>query len=183
MFSLVRRFQITGATQAEVIEASPADDILPNAADRWVRCITINAPSTVVYRWLCQLTVAPYSFDFIDFRGRHSPNCLIDGAEKLQIGQHFLIFSIREYEAGRFIAGISRPEFKRAYGTLSVSYVVHDVGTNATRLRANACVLGDTSAPRRVLLALGDSIMAGQQLRRIRKLAERSFAREGKDRE
>ena len=169
----------TRATPDEIAAPSPADDMVPADCDRWVRCITINAPHPRVYRWLCQLTVAPYSFDAIDFPGRRSPRELTPGAERLRIGQHFLIFEVTGFVPDSYIAGCSRPEFDRAYGRIAVSYSVKPLDSHTTRLRANACVqhsengTGETGIGiRRLVLAAGDKVMAGRQLRTLRARAE-----------
>ncbi len=173
---VARWFQRTGATDEEIHALSHADALMPAAADRWVRCITISAPVSVVYRWLCQLTLAPYSFDFIDFRGRKSPERLIPGAENLRIGQNFLIFTLTSFETNRYIAGVSRPEFHTRYGRISVSYEIRELTPTKTRLQANACIEDGHSPLRRALLAAGDKIMAGRQLLRLKKLAEKTNA-------
>lgn len=166
----------TRATAAEVARRSPADTLMPGDCDRWVRCITIDAPHQVVYRWLCQLTVAPYSFDAIDFLGRRSPDTLTPGAERLRTGQHFLIFAITSFALDGYIAGLSRPEFDGVYGRIAVSYLVDPLDGRTTRLRANACLARSTSGIgiRRLALAAGDKIMAGRQLRVLKARAEAS---------
>lgn len=169
--------RLTHATAADVAASSPADDLIPSAADRWVRCIDVEAPPDHVYRWLCQLTVAPYSFDIIDNLGRRSPGELTPGAENLTIGQNFLIFAITSFEPGRYLAGMSRPEFTRRYGEISVSYQALPRGATGTRLRANACLAPSTGIVRRTALAAGDKIMAGRQLRNLKRLAESSLPR------
>ncbi len=171
---VARWFQLSGATAEEIRAVSPADELMPKAVDRWVRCITISAPTNVVYQWLCQLTLVPYSFDFIDFPGRKSPNRLVPGAENLRIGQDFLIFTLTDFEKDRYIAGVSRPEFHARYGRISVSYEIRELKPTQTRLQANACLADDQPPLRRALLAAGDRIMAGRQLRRLKKLAEKT---------
>ena len=164
----------TRATADEVAAHSPADDLMRADCDRWVRCITVNVPHQTVYRWLCQLTVAPYSIDAIDFPGRRSPRVLIPGAERLRIGQHFLIFAITSFAPDGYIAGLSRPEFDRVYGRIAVSYSVDPLDDRTTRLRANACVARPISGigVRHLALAAGDKIMAGRQLRVLKARAE-----------
>lgn len=171
---LPRFLRHTRATPSEIAQRSAADDLLPGDGDRWVRCITIDAPPEYVYRWLCQLTVAPYSFDAVDFAGRRSPRTLTPGAERLRIGQEFLIFAITGFADGAYIAGLSRPEFDSRYGRIAVSYTVSDDGRGGTRLRANACVARTARGIglRRLALAAGDKIMAGRQLRVLRARAE-----------
>lgn len=162
----------TRAAAADIDAGSPADELMPDAADRWVRCVDIAAPPGLVYRWLCQLTVAPYSFDWIDNLGRRSPPTLTPGAYDLTIGQPFLIFAITGFLPGVWIAGRSRPEFRRAYGDIAVSYQALPREGGACRLRANACLAPTIHPVMRLALAAGDRLMAGRQLRNLKKLAE-----------
>ncbi|MFT4246350.1 MAG: hypothetical protein QM571_07590 [Micrococcaceae bacterium] len=164
----------TRATQSEIATSSPADDLMPENSERSIRCITIAASTSTVYRWLCQLTLAPYSFDTIDFLGRRSPRKLVPGAGKIKIGQNFLIFSITDFKKDSYIAGISRPEFARIYGDLAVSYTVIALENGNTRLRANLCVANRNKGFGlfKLFLAAGDKIMAGRQLRVLKACAE-----------
>lgn len=170
----LRALRFTNATCDEVRRQSPADDLMPEAADRRVRCIYIDASSSHVYRWLCQLTVAPYSYDWIDNRGRRSPTTLTAGADRLAVGQPFLIFAITSFRPNRFIAGRSRPEFHRVYGDITVSYQVFPCANGSTRLQANACLAPSVNAIIRTALAAGDKIMSGRQLAKLKQLAEQS---------
>lgn len=63
------------------------DEILPEPGAVWFRAVTVNAPRTVVFRWLCQMKIAPYSYDLLDNLGRRSPRRLTPGTERLEIGQ------------------------------------------------------------------------------------------------
>lgn len=65
-----RFLRCTNAAAEDISRWAPADELMPDAADRWIRCIDINAPAPHVYRWLCQLTVAPHSYGWIDNLGR-----------------------------------------------------------------------------------------------------------------
>ena len=59
--------------------------------------MTVNAPPSVVFRWLCQLKLAPYSYDLIDNRGRRSPNHLVPGVDHLVVGERVLIFELASF--------------------------------------------------------------------------------------
>ena len=63
----------------------------------------MRAPAEVVYRWLCQLRVAPYSYDWIDNRGRRSPRELTPGLEQLAEGQTVMIFRLVSFAWGRHL--------------------------------------------------------------------------------
>jgi hypothetical protein len=69
-FSLVRAaIPSWGATQAELGEALPGDEILPQAPSAWVNAVTINAAPAAVWPWLIQMGDSRggfYSFMFIE---------------------------------------------------------------------------------------------------------------------
>lgn len=173
-YTAPRFLRCTNAAVEDIHRFSPADELMPDAADRWVRCIDVSAPTHHVYRWLCQLTVAPYSYDWIDNLGRRSPTDLTAGAEQLALGQPFLIFSITTFQPGHHITGRSRPEFHRVYGDIAVSYQVIRLSEDTTRLQANACLARSTNPIIRIALAAGDKVMAGRQLAKLKILAEQS---------
>ena len=166
-----------GVDAAEMAAAYPCDEVAPDPAEVWFRAMSVRAPRSTVFRWLCQLKVAPYSYDWLDNRGRRSPSELTPGAERLERGQRFLVFEIVDFEPNKHISGRVRPAFERLYGPLAVTYAVKPLGDRRCRLIAKlaAGTAGSSFADRvrRRLLPWGDLIMARKQLRTLKELAER----------
>ncbi len=79
--------EVWGVTAEEMAAVYRCDEILPEPGAVWFRAVTVKAPRTVLFRWLCQLTVAPYSYDVLDNFGRRSPRKLTPGTEQLQVGR------------------------------------------------------------------------------------------------
>ena len=79
-----------GSTAKERAMTLPCDHLLPDAKQVVHRAVDVDAPPEAVFRWLCQLKVAPYSYDLIDNLGRRSPRELTPGAEELREGQRFM---------------------------------------------------------------------------------------------
>jgi hypothetical protein len=93
-----------GSTPEERELDLPCDALLPDAQIVVHRAVDIDAPPAVVFRWLCQLKVAPYSYDLIDNFGRRSPRELTPGAEHLERGQRVMtIFRLVDFETDRQI--------------------------------------------------------------------------------
>ncbi|MFI4991413.1 MAG: hypothetical protein ACHQHO_10940 [Solirubrobacterales bacterium] len=145
------------------------DELLPAAPVRLHRAVSIDAPPAVVFRWLCQLKRAPYSYDLIDNFARRSPRELTPGAERLAIGQRFMtIFALASFVPDEQIT-------LRSHRT-AVTYVVIPT-ERSTRMLARVLFdppggrLGAASIGR--ALALGDLLMMRKQLLTLKALAER----------
>src|SRR4029077_18564030 len=90
-----------GSTASERARAFPCDGVLPHASFDLYRAVTVEAPASRVFRWLCQLRVAPYSYDLLDNWGRRSPRELTPGADDLAVGQKIMtIFTLVSFEIG-----------------------------------------------------------------------------------
>jgi hypothetical protein len=164
-----------GATEREREMALACDALLATAPLRLHRAVTVEAASQLVFRWLCQLKHAPYSYDLLDNLGRRSPRELTPGAERLAVGQRFMsIFALASYAPGEHIT-------LRARRT-AVTYAVLGQG-NATRLVARVLFVPPGGRLPGALigraLAVGDLLMMRKQLLTLKALAERDAARGG----
>src|SRR4051794_32101976 len=65
---------------------------------QYFRAADINAPSHLVYQWLLQMRVAPYSYDKLDNGGRVSPQVLPQIVTPLEKNQKIMtIFNVVEF--------------------------------------------------------------------------------------
>ncbi len=127
-----------------------------------------------MFRWLCQLKVAPYSYDWIDNLGRRSPRDLTPGVERLEVGQPFLIGHIVEFEQDRHITSLVRDGLVPVFGPLAITYEVRPRGPASSRLVVKLAA-GASNAwerARRTALAWGDLVMMRKQLLTLKALAE-----------
>lgn len=161
-----------GATPAEQTEPLPCDPLLPGASSRLHRAVSVRAPVELVYRWVCQLSVAPYSYDWIDNRGRRSPRELTPGADALRVGQRFMvILHLAAFERNAHLTLVNR--------RTAVTYATRATPGGSRLLarmlfappggRVGAAVLGTS-------LAVGDLVMMRRQLLTLKQLAERDAA-------
>lgn len=116
-----------GASADERSREFPCDHLCSSAEAAHFRAVTIEASADRVFRWVCQLRVAPYSYDWIDNRGRRSPQELTPGAERLAIGQTVMqIFELKHFVQGRSVTVVNRRRggMRQRFGEVWVSYVV-----------------------------------------------------------
>jgi hypothetical protein len=157
-----------GATADERAMALACDRMLEAAPVRLHRAVSVDAGASTVFRWLCQLKLAPYSYDLLDNLGRRSPRELTPGVEQLELGQRFMtIFSLASFAQDEQIT-------LRARRT-AVTYAVLP-GKGPTRLLARVLFAppGGPAGSRLTghALAIGDLVMMRKQLLTLKALAE-----------
>jgi hypothetical protein len=158
--------------------AYPCSRFLAGPNDAYYRGITIAARPEVVFRWLCQMRVAPYSYDWIDNGGRQSPRQLTPGLDELAIGQEVMgIFELVDFARDqRLTLRMQRDRAAyRVFGDVAVSYCIIPNGARECRLLVKMIVRyppGITGWLVRRLLPSGDLIMMRRQLLNFKKLAE-----------
>jgi hypothetical protein len=156
-----------GSTAAERARPYPCDELMPATSATLFRAIDISAPPAAVYRWLCQLRVAPYSYDWIDNLGRRSPPTLTPGLDELQVGQRVMtVFRLASFEANRQLTILSRPRFGP---DSAITYLIVESPENTSRLIMKMII----DIPRVLLtpFATADLVMARKQLQTLAALA------------
>ena len=164
-----------GTTAPERARPYPCDELVPSSDGALFRGVSVEAPAAVVFRWLCQLRAAPYSYDLLDNRGRRSPQELTPGLERLRRGQRVMtIFELAEFETDRSITLRHRGAL---FGELAVTYQVDDAGRGRSRLVVKlipGATRGPLGAVARLLLPPGDLLMMRRHLLNLKRLAEGS---------
>jgi hypothetical protein len=154
----------------------PADpEPFCSAEETWYRRMTVNTSAARVFRWLCQLRVAPYSYDWLDNFGRPSPGHLIAGLEKLRTGQRVMtIFRLADFLPNQFLVLEFLPSGRSPFGPLRITYLCRAEGAERTRLlRVRVNYASNSLRPlMRTFLPTGDLIMMRKQLLRLKALAE-----------
>jgi hypothetical protein len=166
-----------GSSALERSQVYPCDRLVADADDALFRAVDIAAAPPVVFRWLCQLRAAPYSYDWIDNGGRRSPRELTPGLEALAVGQRVMrIFRLQEHELDRHLTLVlDDPRATRIFGDVAVTYRVTPAPGGA-RLVAKLLVRRPRGL-RRLLapfLPAGDLVMMRKQLLTLKSLSERS---------
>lgn len=152
----------------------PCDELLPDAEMELFRAVDVEAPAPVMFRWLCQMRAAPYSYDWIDNRGRRSPRELTPGLDQLEVGQRVMtIFRLTGFERDRHLTMLCSGS--RVFGDVAGTYLLlpSDGGCRVVvKLLANAPGPGPIGLAYRVGLPYGDLVMMRKQLLTLKRLAE-----------
>jgi len=131
------------------------------------RGVSVRAPSADVWRWVAQVRVAPYSYDWLDNRGHQSPRELLELPEAV-VGEPFTASAGRplgrivQVDPGTSLTG----KIMGAYMT----YLLQPRSRASTRLLLKVVTV--THPVLAQALCLGDLVMARRQLLNIKRLAE-----------
>ncbi len=167
-----------GIEPAEMAIDFPCDHLPDEFNAEYFRGVTVHASPATTFRRLCQLRVAPYSYDWIDNWGRRSPRRLIPGLEDLRIGQTMMtIFDLTGFEPDRHVTCRIKPRSpgSRMFGDVVVSYLIVPRADRECRLLAKLRVLyprGLRGSLMRLVLPAGDLVMMRRQLLNLKRLAE-----------
>ncbi|HBB87825.1 MAG TPA: hypothetical protein DC047_09440 [Blastocatellia bacterium] len=167
-----------GTTPDERALVFPCDGIISNPDDSLFRAVTIHASSATVFRWLCQMRAAPYSYDWIDNGGRQSPRELSAGLEQLEVGQDVMrIFTLLSFEGNRHLTLRMKPRTRaaRSFGDIAVSYLIVPAEQDSCRLVVKLVARYPPGARGRLMSAVlpwGDLVMMRRQLLNFKHLAE-----------
>ncbi|BBM86378.1 hypothetical protein [Candidatus Uabimicrobium amorphum] len=168
-----------GMREEEHFVDFPCDGVLQERDDALYRAVSVNASSKTVFRWLCQMRVAPYSYDLIDNLGRKSPQKIIPGLDQLQIGQRVMfIFNIVDFEQNKHITIHTRKQsfLAKLFGYVVVSYCVFP-DKSGCRLVVKLVIQYPNTIVKWLfgpILAWGDLFMMRRQLLNFKKLSEHS---------
>jgi hypothetical protein len=171
-----------GTVERERRLSYPCDNLVADPDSALFRGVTVNASTAILFRWLCQMRVAPYSYDWIDHRGRQSPRELTPGLEDLAPGQEVMeIFTLESFERDRHLTIRLKPRSGalKTFGDIAVSYLVVPVTEDSCRLLVKLTAKHPPGIWGRAigsLLPWGDLIMMRRQLLNLKQLAERSHA-------
>jgi hypothetical protein len=168
-----------GSTPAERARPFPCDSLLPDLKEQLFRAVDVEAPAPIVFRWLCQLRVAPYSYDWLDNLGRRSPRSLTPGAERLELGQRVMgIFELVAFEPERQLT--IRLRKPGVFPPLAATYLVAPLSAAACRLLVKLVVSPRPGLWDRiggVVFPWLDLVMMRRQLLNLKQLAERDSRR------
>ncbi len=163
-----------GSTAADRAIAFPCGRWLDRPDDVMYRAVAVDAPPPTVFRWLCQLRAAPYSYDWIDNWGAESPRTLTPGLDELAVGQRVMIFDLVEFERDRHLTLVMR-DGRGLFGDVAVTYMVVPQPDGTSRLVAKLLVRyppGLYGWLASLWLPWGDLVMMRKQLYNLKALAE-----------
>ena len=167
--------------------AFPCDRYLDRFEGAYYRGVTVAAPAGTIFRWLCQMRIAPYSYDWIDNFGRRSPRTLTPGLDDLATGQRMMgAFELVEFERDRHVTMRTKPGASliasKVFGETAVTYLIAPQAGDDCRLLVKLLVAypsGSLGWALRLLLPWGDLVMMRRQLLNLKALSEQTVRAAG----
>jgi len=146
--------------------------------DAYYRGVAIHADPGIVFRWICQMKAAPYSYDWIDNFGRRSPQKLIPGLDELEIGQKIMfIFKLIDFDQKKHLTIRLNKIPSKFFGDVVITYRIFSQSHCTCRLIVKILVRYPKGFLHRLLsclFPLGDLIMMRRQLLNFKKLSEQT---------
>ena len=159
-----------GVDEHDVRQRYGCDDLLPDAPMRVLRGVDVDAPVEVLWQWVRQLRLAPYSYDWIDNGGRRSPRELHDLPDP-DVGDPYTAF--RGRPIGRVEAVDPPRELTVSLIGAVMTYRLTERPRGGSRLVF--VMLARGRRPLLDLLSAGDLVMARRQLLTLKELAEETI--------
>lgn len=156
-----------GTTSDEIGDRYACDGYVVDPTLSAWRAVTIEAPVAVVWRWLVQVRLAPYSYDWVDNLGRRSPRELRGVADPVP-GDPFTAVAGRP--AGTTVAVEHEVHLTAQIMGVFMTYRLQSLGPDRTRLVLK--IVGRPVRGTGTALCLGDLVMARRQLLTFKRLAE-----------
>ena len=181
--ALHREFHAGGTTEEDRAMSFACDSYVVPPLVSYYRAIDVLAPPEIVFRWLCQIKVAPYSYDWFDNFGRRSPQRLTPGVGRLAVGQALLVmFRIVEFVENEHITVLGETYEWVAGQKLAMTYRVVPRSASSccivTKLVAHNGPETFVNRLRREYAPIGELPLMRKQLLSMKRLAERQFLEE-----
>jgi hypothetical protein len=161
-----------GVSESDTQRSYPCDVFVTSPNLRAWRGVRVDAPADALWPWVAQVRLAPYSYDWIDNRGRRSPQQLAGLPEPKAGDPYSTIGGSRP--VGRILSVDPGRQLTATIGSAFMSYVLVPEDQRTTRLLLKVVMRGRPWTVRAV--AVGDLIMARRQLLNFKRLAERQHA-------
>lgn len=159
------------------------DHLVADINGEYFRAVDINAPSDLVYKWLLQMRVAPYSYDKLDNGGKVSPQLLPAIIPSLEKNQKIMtIFNVEEFIPEKEITvSMDMPPGKWSiwYVPTAITYKIIKTGKNTSRILVKYVAHWSNTLLglfEHYFVVFADFIMMRRQLLNFKKLAERDFS-------
>ncbi len=167
-----------GVTPGEEAQTYRSDEVMPEAPSRWLHAVSVQAPAAAVFQRVCQLRAAPYSYDWIDNRGRRSPREVLPWCAELAAGQEIMtIFTLESFVLDVEVTMRTTPcRYETLFGACTITYRVVPQDSGGCRL-ISVVRAEDGRGPavglRRWLMCWCDTVMMRKQLRTLAALARK----------